>query len=288
MHTITEVLIEKNLQWNIKCGGRNSSLFLSDNFLPKPIPEKAQPEMCFWYDITNLNAFFSDCAPYLFRTSNVYQKSKIKLSTDSPILSLLDIMVHYATLSADDAQSVKNFINGIRELRSCFCHNKPEISLKRKTIERGLGYNNQCWTVFPHLGRNTDLFNYEQACADIAKRTNVIITIIDSMIDAICQRDSDDAILEWSRSITAWYFGSEDIVNRCLASYYRSHFQKVAMGEQLSQWRKILSLESIENAQENATEFLKESFEEMTEIVFNFHMVAAPECVLPLFFDKIL
>ncbi|MBU7006178.1 hypothetical protein [Phosphitispora fastidiosa] len=292
--TITSILSVKVASWNNQCGHRNTSLFLADAFAPKPIPQHAPLEMSFWYDITNLYALLMDCMPYFLRSSDYYQNFHLKPCCDmAPTRSLLEIMKDCQVINENEVRNTKVFINAIREIRSCFCHNKPMLSFNQYKVNQGIGTHSQNWAVFPHLRTNSEaLFDYKEAYRLLFSESRKVFALLDRAVNQMCESATEDDIYSWSQSIAAWYLGSSDIISRCLVSYYHSKSFKSKMGYQLREWNKCLSVNSlIEIARLQGMtieEFICKYLNELTDTIYDYHKVATPEQVLPFFFNDIL
>lgn len=294
-YIIMDDLSKKIPKINSLCEQLNAGLFLADAFNPKPIPVNAPIEMRFWYDVTNINALFVDCMPYLFRKCTRYKNYSYTLDITriNETKTLLSIMEARGAITQDKSKALLRYINAIRELRSCFCHNKLETTLNRNKVEMGLGKHRHSWSVFPHLQRgSSDPFDYEMAGQMLAVVTEEMLNVIENAIEIMSQTATDEDIYDWSQSIAAWYLESDDIISRCLITYYRLKRVGTSMGAQLFQWNQKLkndSLKAIAKARGVTLDnFLCDSLRDLTDSICDSHIVAKPEYIMPDFFDSII
>lgn len=275
---------------NDQCSAINRGLFFADSFLPKKTPSGAHDEVQFWYAVTNVYALFFDCAPYIFRKHEQYCRYTYSHQNTK---TLLEILLGKRCLLLNEEKEIIDFIFAINEIRSCFCHNKPNASFDRGKIERGLGNNPDWWAFFPHLSnRNECSFNYTIGLKALTKRFDSIIGLFDKAIASIKSNCSEDDLLSWSQSIAAWYFQSDDIINRCLSSYYDIGSKSLRKWQQIRIWKSELNLNSMGKKAKvrvnTLDQYLVKWVQELTDNIYCSHTLARPEIILGDFFDAVL
>ena len=218
MKEITTTIKQKVAEWNNISASIRSSLFLADSYEPKPIPDGSSAEVAFWYDVTNLYSLFADCMPYLHKAGTQFNRTQIKLIKAD---SWLDLMQNNGFLRPVDAQMIRKFITAIKEVRSCFCHNKHIASFNEKIITDGLGVHIDLWEFYPHLGCKRP-FSFELGSDLLLIKAKLVIAAIDKTLRSVKGNSTDTLIDNWSKSIAAWYLSSNDIIYRGLLLYRKS------------------------------------------------------------------
>ena len=283
MKSITSDIHKKVQVWNRYSKQINPSLFLADSYEPKQIPINAGQEVVFWYDVTNLYALFADCMPYLYRVGERFNRTNIKLNNSK---SLFDILRFNNLLAERDEKKIKQYIDAIKELRSCFCHNKCFNTLNVSKINMGMGMHSQKWGLFPHLGCS-EAFNYNEANEILRMKTAEMISIIDTFMCLVINNADDKLITEWSKSIVTWYLSSNDIIYRGLITYVNSRKKGTVYGG--FQKMTIDSLVALAQYQKKPVEkLIQEIQEEILEFTYYSSSVASPENILYILFDRII
>jgi hypothetical protein len=273
--SITDELLVCINKWNNELYEEFTSLFLADNFSPKPISSKMPVEMVFWYDITNLYSLLYDCMPFFFRDSKFYFRSNIKFSSRN---SIIDILNGLNIISLDEKENIMNFAGAVNELRGCFCHNKNVIYFNMERINISFG-ECQGWAVFPHLqNMRKARFDYHKAYKIISDKCHEMMTIIGKAIDKFIKIRSLPECEEWANSIAAWYLSSQELAYRELRAYYSYKYNKKMPGDQTDSELKKMSQVSRYSVEERLG-FVKEA-------ILYFHRPATPNQILPMFFDK--
>jgi hypothetical protein len=288
---ITGLLSEKVKTWNKICSDIIPGLFFCSDFSPKPIPTDIPTEVLFWYDIINVCSMVLDCVPHLFRSHSTYQNSSVNMNTTiEETKSLLEIFVNRGAISSVEETQIKDYIEAIRELRNCFCHNKIPLTFNRKRVKKGFGQQDQNWSVFSNLSETVgDAFDYEGAYAIFKSRSQSVISIIDKAVLGFCScNDEDDDVYRWTQSIASWYLGSNDIIFRGLL--YKAKLEKNF--NNIRSWNDLLKCDKLKNiaAQKGVSieDLLSGYLHDLTETIFLSHQIAAPENVLYSFFDEII
>lgn len=283
-------LLPAVIQLNSDCSSMNSGLFFADSFLPKTPPSGASDEVQFWYAVTNIYALFFDCAPYLFRAHKQYARYTYH---DQNTKTLLEILSGRRCLLPNEVSEIRKFIFAINELRSCFCHNKPRANFDMAKIECGLDRNPDQWAVFPHLSdQNGCRFNYTAGLNTLIKKTDYIIGRLSRAVASMKSNYMEDDLSSWSQSIAAWYFQSDDIMNRCLSNYYNISSKLLRKGKQIRIWKKGLDLDSLgkkAGVQGNTLDqYLVNWVQELADNIYWSHTPAHPEIILGDFFNVVL
>jgi len=300
---LSAVIETKVIEWNAICHEMCAGLFIADAFVPKPVPTDASNEIRFWYDITNINSLFMDCMQYVFKTEKMkYFRSPYELTKNGePSSSLLKIMQDYQIISSEKRKTIEKFVRAIKELRSCFCHNKPWITHELVTIENGIGRHSQQWGVFPHLSSNQRVaFSYYEGSRILWSKTNSIVGIIDSLIsDVADSKDSEEIYYHWAKSIASWYFSSDDIIHRSLIRYYMQRYnRRRPLYRDLNDLKLKLEIDGLpDNVISEKTglsnedinkAILEHHLSQATDEILSYNKAANPEYILGLFFNSVL
>ena len=287
--TLSDEICSSIQSLEAECNNISPGLLFCDAFVAKKTINNTNDEMEFWYAIANLYGLFFDCAPYVFRNHNQFHRQKY---TDSKPKTLLDILVENDCLTDEERRTIKNYIFAIEELRHCFCHNKPLSTFNYSCIKRVFGDFPVKWLVFPYLdkyGRN--VFDYSEGLKLLSQKTRTIFQLLSTAISKLSQIITDDIIDDWSRAIVSWYFQSDDVIKRSLASYYDSHPTHSSKLYQVEQWKKDL-FKNVKSRSDSVgkkwEDFLLDIIEDLTYNASDSHIRSTAETIMPDFFDEVL
>jgi len=283
MKEITSILRSKVNEWNNVCATMNSSLFLADSFQPKTAPLGSTSEVIFWYDIINLYALFADCMPYFLKAGELFNRTQISLQNSN---SLLDLLKNNFFINYRDAGLIEKYISAIKEARGCFCHNKCMSTYNYAKLNQGIGKHTSDWKFYMHLGA-VNTFDFDEGIELLFIKTNNIIRIIDQALNSAQIVTPIQFLDDWSKSISAWYMSSNDIIFRGLIAYKNANkINKVYDG--FSKMDKSV-LQALAKSKRITVETLVQNLhEELTDEVRYSSATATPENVLYRLFDSII
>lgn len=218
----------KITQLSMLCKELHQKLFFAESYYPKTIPIDASSEVEFWYWISNIYNLFFDCSKYMFGT---FGRGGFFVFDRGASGSLLSEMKNRGLLTYGEQQEIIYFTDAIKELRSCFCHNKPPDSflpqnLKHRYLDNlshpWSKWSTNHWRVLHHLGPTNATFDYTQTLTTILYSVNTVLDRYVKIVQTLAQMAPADkqALIEaWMNAVVYWYLATETIVRRAFNEY---------------------------------------------------------------------
>lgn len=241
-----------------------TKIVLFDEYRPKTIPSNVNDvEVLFWYLIVDLYCLFHDSGGYLFSDKK----------TSWP--------------QNDDRKKLVSFYHALNEVRSTFCHNKPETAYLSSLLN-----NNHLRMLFPDwrkIGASLEkMENLEgkggkqlfQDYFDIfLGGANICLDIINNdFLTILCNNPNNDTVLfdEWFNPIFKMYFNN-------VSTYVRA-YRSFSNQPQLTNAIRALVKNDL---QKKTAKDLKKNLTDCLDPLFNGHGTLQPiDCMYP--YSKII